>query len=89
MCPSDILEVTTGNGAGFGPGLKVFNSHKSYPCSIHVLNPPPNTHVQIQIKRGDTSWTDYEEGQLIISDEVQCRLRSNQEETLMIEVFHN
>ncbi|MFT4526719.1 MAG: hypothetical protein ACI9FU_000282 [Granulosicoccus sp.] len=89
MCPSDILEVRTGNGLGFGPGLKVFNSNRSYPCSIHVLNAAPNTNVQIQIKRGDTTWTDYEEGQLIISNEVQCRLSSNQEETLMIEVFHN
>lgn len=89
MCPSDILEVRTGNGSGFGPGLKVFYSNRSYPCSIHVLNAPPNTQVQIQIKRGENNWTDYEEGQLIISNEVQCRLRSNHEETLMIEVFHN
>ena len=89
MCPSDILEVRTGNGSGFGPGMKVFNSLKSYPCSIHVLNPPTDSQIQIQIKRDDDQWMDYEEGQLIISSEVQCRLRSSQEETLMIEVFHN
>ena len=89
MCPSDIIEIKSGNGSGFGPSRKVFMAPKSYPCSIHVLNGGSKEPVEIQISREGNSWTDYEEGQLIIGTEISCRLRSNHEQTVMIEVFHN
>lgn len=89
MCPSDIIEIRSGNGSGFGPSRKVFKAPKSYPCSIHVLNGGVEEPVQIQISREGNNWTDYEEGQLIIGTEISCRLRSSHEQTVMIEVFHN
>ena len=54
MCPSDIIEVEAGNGMGYGPAMKVFQSAKGDPCSIHVLNRTPKDGIQIQIKRDDT-----------------------------------
>ncbi len=89
MCPSDIYQLPVSTN-GFGPSAEVFASELQHPCSIAVKDNVLKESVRIQVQRDETeTWTDYEEGQLLIGKKIKCRIAYEGEtRNITIEVFH-
>lgn len=89
MCPSDIFQLPTLN-SGFGPEAEVFASEIHYPCSIAIKESELADKVRIQVQKDDTvTWSDYQEGELLIGKKIKCRLAYEGEtRKITIEVFH-
>lgn len=90
MCPSDIYQLPV-SSQGYGPEAEVYASDLQFPCSIAVKDQELSGEVRIQIMIDDkNTWTDYEEGQIILGKKIKCRLATLEGETrtIAIEVFH-
>lgn len=89
---SDMITLTGGGFNKFGPAAEVFYSEEISPCSIIVTN--SNEGVQkltLQIRKEESDkWINYEEGQMILSRKVVCRVACQGESgPVIIKILHN
>lgn len=89
---SDVIILKSGSNKRFGPAKEVFTSDEISPCSIILVNGTvENRHVSMQIKKDETGrWYNYEEGQMILSRKVICRIASHGKGSpVSIKILHN
>lgn len=89
---SDVVTLRSGSNKRFGPAKEVFASMEISPCSIILENGTiENRQVSMQIQKDETGrWYNYEEGQMILSRKVVCRVASNGKGAQVnIKILHN
>lgn len=89
---SDVITLKSGSNKRFGPAKEVFVSEEISPCSIIIANGTiESRQVAMQIKKDETGrWYNYEEGQMILSKKVICRIASpGKGAQVSIKILHN
>ncbi len=89
---SNVHILKSGSYKRFGPAKEVFTSEEISPCSIILENGTKESRqISLQIKKDETGrWYNYEEGQMILSKKVVCRIASHGKGSqVSIKILHN
>ncbi|MBX7182561.1 MAG: hypothetical protein K1X82_10635 [Bacteroidia bacterium] len=72
------FNVATGEYSLYGDSIVIYDKEESGPSSL--VFPNQYTYLEgllkIQIRKDDSSWSDYEPGQMILAKKLECRLAS-------------
>ena len=89
---SDVITLIGGGNNNFGPSEEVFLSSEISPCSIIVTESKESIRkLSLQIRKEESeTWINYEEGQMILSRKVECRVAcAGERSQVMIKILHN
>lgn len=89
---SNVITLIGGDNNSYGPSAEVFFSSEISPCSIIITNSKSSIQkLSLQIRKEESDmWINYEEGQMILSKKVECRVACEGEGSpVMIKILHN
>lgn len=89
---SNVITLLGGPNNNFGPETEVFFSNEISPCSIIVTDAKESVQsLTLEIKKEESdTWLSYEEGQMILSRKVVCRVACKGEAIpVTIKILHN